>query len=47
MRKNHVRVHLLIDCAQSLRLSGLEKYYIVYSNKGEETLEETSLGLNQ
>lgn len=45
MRKNHIRVHLLIDCAQSL--SGLEKYYIVYSNKGEETLEETSLGLNQ
>lgn len=40
-------MHLLIGRTQSLRLDGLEKYYIVYSNKGEETLEETSLGLNQ
>lgn len=41
------KVYLLIDHTQSLKLSGLEKYYIVYSNKGKETPEETSLWLNQ
>lgn len=40
-------MHLLIDHTQSLKLSGLEKYYIIYNNKGKETPEETSLWLNQ
>lgn len=43
----YVKVHLLIGHTHSLKLADLEKYYIVDSNKGKETLEETSLWLNQ